>query len=46
MVEIVRRIGNSGRPVALFVLFPPPSELWPPSLDANYSIADELKNEG
>jgi len=46
MEEIVRRIGNSGHPVTLLVLFPPPSELWPPSLDANYSIADELKKEG
>jgi len=46
MEEIVRRIANSGHPVTLFVLFPPPSKLWPPSLGANYSIADELKKEG
>ena len=46
MEEIVRRIGNRGHPVTLLVLFPPPSELWPPSLDANYSIANELKKEG
>ena len=46
MEEIVRRISNSGYPVTLFVLFPPPSDLWPPSLDPNYSIAAELKKEG
>jgi RNA polymerase sigma factor (sigma-70 family) len=46
MEEIVRRISKSGHPVTLFVLFPPPSELWPPSLDPSYSIADELKKEG
>jgi RNA polymerase sigma factor (sigma-70 family) len=46
MEEIVRRVSNSGHAVTLFVLLPPPSELWPPSLDPNYSIADELKREG
>ena len=46
MEEIVRRISTSDRPVTLFVLFPPPSDLWPPSLDPNYSIANELKKEG
>jgi F0F1-type ATP synthase beta subunit len=46
MEEIVRRIGNSGHPVTLFLLFPRPSELWPPSLDPSYSIADRLRQEG
>jgi F0F1-type ATP synthase beta subunit len=31
MEEIVRRIGNSRHPVTMFMLIPPPSELWPPS---------------
>src|SRR5882724_2432092 len=43
MEEIVRRISKSVYPVTLFVLIPPPSEAWPPSLDENYSFADELK---
>src|SRR4051794_10528260 len=46
MEEIVRRIGKSSHPVTLFVLIPPPSEIWPPSLDENRSFADELKSEG
>ena len=46
MEEIVRRISKSSHPVTLFVLIPPPSEIWPPSLDENRSFADELKNEG
>jgi F0F1-type ATP synthase beta subunit len=46
MEEIVRRISNSSHPVTLFVLIPPPSEIWPPSLDENRSFADELKSEG
>ena len=46
MEEIVRRISGKLDPVTMFVLTPPPSELWPPSLDANYSFADELKAEG
>jgi RNA polymerase sigma factor (sigma-70 family) len=46
MEEIVRRISNSGHPVTLFVLYPPPSEIWPPSMDENFSIADELKKDG
>lgn len=46
MEEIVRRIGNGDRPVTMFMLFPPPSEIWPPSLDENRSIAAELKAEG
>jgi len=46
MEEIVRRISGSSHPVTLFVLIPPPSEIWPPSLDENRSFAEELKNEG
>jgi RNA polymerase sigma factor (sigma-70 family) len=46
MEEIVRRISKSSDPVTLFVLIPPPSEIWPSSLDENYSFADELKSEG
>jgi F0F1-type ATP synthase beta subunit len=46
MEEIVRRISKGNHPVALFVLYPPPSEMWPPSLDKDYSIADELKRDG
>jgi F0F1-type ATP synthase beta subunit len=46
MEEIVRRISKSSHPVTLFVLIPPPSEIWPPTLDENYSFAEELKNEG
>src|SRR5207244_6463574 len=45
MEEIVRRIGKSSHPVTLFVLIPPPSETWPPSLAENRSFADELKSE-
>jgi RNA polymerase sigma factor (sigma-70 family) len=46
MEEIVRRISKSSHPVTLFVLIPPPSEIWPPSLDENYNFAEELKSEG
>src|SRR5712671_988573 len=46
MEEIVRRISKSSHPVTLFVRIPPPSDIWPPSLDENYSFAEELKNEG
>ena len=46
MEEIVRRISKNKHPVTLFVLIPPPSEIWPPSLDENRSLAEELKNEG
>jgi RNA polymerase sigma factor (sigma-70 family) len=46
MEEIVRRISKHSHPVTLFVLIPPPSEIWPPSLDENYSFAEELKHEG
>ena len=46
MEEIVRRISKSSHPVTLFVLIPPPSEIWPPSLEENYSFAGELKSEG
>lgn len=46
MEEIVRRISKGNRPVTMFMLFPPPSEIWPPSLDENRSIAAELKAEG
>jgi F0F1-type ATP synthase beta subunit len=46
MEEIVRRISRSVYPVTMFVLIPPPSEVWPPSLDENYSFADALKAEG
>ena len=46
MEDIVRRISKGSHPVTLFVLIPPPSEIWPPSLDENYSFAEELKSEG
>jgi RNA polymerase sigma factor (sigma-70 family) len=46
MEEIVRRISKSPHPVTLFVLIPPPSEIWPPSLDENYSFAEALRNDG
>jgi RNA polymerase sigma factor (sigma-70 family) len=46
MEEIVRRISKSVHPVTLFVLYPPPSDIWPPSLDEKRSIADELMAEG
>ena len=46
MEEIVRRISNCGHPVTLFVLYPPPSEIWPSSMDESISIADELKKDG
>jgi F-type H+-transporting ATPase subunit beta len=46
MEEIVRRISKSSHRVTLFVLIPPPSEIWPPSLDENRSFAAELKSEG
>jgi hypothetical protein len=46
MEEVVRRISKSSHPVTLFVLMPPPSEIWPPSLDENRSFAEELKSDG
>jgi RNA polymerase sigma factor (sigma-70 family) len=46
MEEIVRRISASTHPVTMFVLIPPPSEVWPPSMDENYSFAGALKAEG
>jgi F0F1-type ATP synthase beta subunit len=46
MEEIVRRISRSVHPVTMFVLMPPPSEIWPPSLDESRSFAEELKQEG
>ena len=46
MEEIVRRISKNAHPVTMFVLIPPPSEVWPPSLDESYSHADGLKEEG
>jgi RNA polymerase sigma-70 factor (ECF subfamily) len=46
MEEIVRRIGKSPHPVTMFMLIPPPSELWPPSLDENYSFSEDLRKEG
>jgi hypothetical protein len=46
MEEIVRRISNSRHPVTMFMLIPPPSELWPPSLEENYSFSKDLRQEG
>lgn len=46
MEEIVRRVGKSPHQVAMFMLIPPPSELWPPSLEPNYSFSDDLRKEG
>lgn len=46
MEEIVRRISKNAHPVTMFVLIPPPSEVWPPSLEESYSHADGLKQEG
>ena len=46
MEEIVRRISRNVHPVTMFVLIPLPSKFYPPSLDENYSFADELKAEG
>jgi RNA polymerase sigma factor (sigma-70 family) len=46
MEELVRRISGGSDPVTLFLFFPPPSEIWPPSLDENYSISASLKQEG
>ena len=45
MAELVRRISKGHHPLTIFVLFPPPSEIWPPSLDENFSIADTLRKE-
>jgi RNA polymerase sigma factor (sigma-70 family) len=45
MEEIVRRISKGVHPVTMFVLIPPPSETWPPSMDENCSFAAELKGE-
>jgi RNA polymerase sigma factor (sigma-70 family) len=44
--EIVRRISKGPHPVTMLALFPPPSEIWPPSLDENYSIAEGLAKDG
>jgi RNA polymerase sigma factor (sigma-70 family) len=46
MEELVRRISGGSDPVTLFLFLPPPSEIWPPSLDENYSFSDALKEEG
>jgi F0F1-type ATP synthase beta subunit len=46
MEEIVRRIGNNPHAVTMFMLIPPPSELWPPSLEENYSFSEDLRKEG
>jgi RNA polymerase sigma factor (sigma-70 family) len=46
MEELVGRISGGSDPVTLFLFFPPPSEIWPPSLDENYSISAALKQEG
>jgi RNA polymerase sigma factor (sigma-70 family) len=46
MEEIVRRISKGHHPVSMFVLYPPPSEIWPQSLHKDYSIADSLKQDG
>jgi RNA polymerase sigma factor (sigma-70 family) len=46
MEEIVRRISKGDDPVTLLVPYPPPSEIWPPSLDQDYSIAGWLKVDG
>jgi RNA polymerase sigma factor (sigma-70 family) len=46
MEELVRRISGGSDPVTLFLFFPPPAEIWPPSLDENYSISAALKEEG
>jgi len=37
---------QGNHPVNIFVPYPPPSEIWPPSLDKDYSIADALKQDG
>jgi RNA polymerase sigma factor (sigma-70 family) len=46
MEELVRRISGGSDPVTLFLFLPPPSEIWPSSLDENYSFSAELKEEG
>jgi RNA polymerase sigma factor (sigma-70 family) len=46
MEEIVRRISKGNHPVSIFVLYPPPSENWPASLDKDFSIAAALKQDG
>ena len=45
MEEIVRRYPGRQRPSSgtMFVLIPLPSKFYPPSLDENYSFADELR---
>src|SRR5258708_29244494 len=44
--EIVRRISKGNHPINIFVPYPTPSEMWPPSPDKDYSIADALKQDG
>jgi RNA polymerase sigma factor (sigma-70 family) len=46
MEELVRRISGGSDPVTLFLFLPPPSEIWPPSLDENYSFSAALKKDG
>jgi RNA polymerase sigma factor (sigma-70 family) len=46
MEEIVRRISKSRHPVTMFMLIAPPSELWPPALEPDYSFSDALRKEG
>jgi RNA polymerase sigma factor (sigma-70 family) len=46
MEEIVRRIGKGPHAVTMFMLIAPPSELWPPALEPDYSFSDDLRREG
>jgi F0F1-type ATP synthase beta subunit len=46
MEEMVRRLSVGSAPVTIFVMMPPPSEQWPPSLEPGYSYANGLQAEG
>jgi RNA polymerase sigma factor (sigma-70 family) len=46
MEELVRRLASGRDKISLFVFWPRPSAVWPPSLDPAYSIATELQKDG
>jgi RNA polymerase sigma factor (sigma-70 family) len=46
MEELVRRLAGGSDKISLFVFWPRPSALWPPSLESGFSIAMELKKDG
>jgi RNA polymerase sigma factor (sigma-70 family) len=46
MEELVRRLAGGSDKISLFVFWPRPSAVWPPSLEPGFSIAMALKKDG